>query len=504
MKKLWKKLLAVTTAVMMAITLLPAMANAETTQKSQIFDKNEATLEIAKTDSKGTSLPGAEFKIYRVATVATTGTQVSYNVEESFKDAAVNNEDLQKLGTLAPSALESLAQKLAKYASVNQIKEAGLYTSGQSGKFTVDKNHFGIYLVVETTAPAGYNLGAPFFVDLPRTSDDGSTWVYDVVAAPKNGSNTLVKKIMINGEEKDATSVKRGDSVNYKVTGTLPYLTEEELAQKTITLTVEDTLSNGLVFNTTDTTKNNLVFNINGSEADKTKYSVSYKESKFIITITDNNYIKNNNGKSIELTYIATVSDSLSYKNAGLNNTIIKVNNEQKSKSDQPEVYTYGIKVVKKLGDKVAGQNEVEFGLYTDSEGKNPVMKDDKAMTGKTDDKGEILFNGLTAADTKNGTTYYLKELKTKDGYTLLSKTIEVKLIPVLANGQPTGSVTCTVDGAEPQENTIRLATATVTNNEGFNLPSTGGMGTYIFTIAGLVIMAGAAFLLIASKKRRA
>lgn len=31
MKKLWKKLLAVTTAVMMAITLLPAMANAEST-----------------------------------------------------------------------------------------------------------------------------------------------------------------------------------------------------------------------------------------------------------------------------------------------------------------------------------------------------------------------------------------------------------------------------------------------------------------------------------------
>lgn len=31
MKKLWKKLLAVTTAVMMAITLLPAMANANAT-----------------------------------------------------------------------------------------------------------------------------------------------------------------------------------------------------------------------------------------------------------------------------------------------------------------------------------------------------------------------------------------------------------------------------------------------------------------------------------------
>ena len=40
-----------------------------------------------------------------------------------------------------------------------------------------------------------------------------------------------------------------------------------------------------------------------------------------------------------------------------------------------------------------------------------------------------------------------------------------------------------------------------VVNNKGFNLPATGGMGTYLFTIGGLVIMAGAALLLIASKK---
>ena len=40
MKKLLKQLLAVTTAIMMAITLLPAMANAEVTPPSTIFDKN--------------------------------------------------------------------------------------------------------------------------------------------------------------------------------------------------------------------------------------------------------------------------------------------------------------------------------------------------------------------------------------------------------------------------------------------------------------------------------
>ena len=49
MKKLWKKLLAVTTAVMMAITLLPAMANAEST----ITDPQaKGSLTINKTTNK--------------------------------------------------------------------------------------------------------------------------------------------------------------------------------------------------------------------------------------------------------------------------------------------------------------------------------------------------------------------------------------------------------------------------------------------------------------------
>ena len=40
-------------------------------------------------------------------------------------------------------------------------------------------------------------------------------------------------------------------------------------------------------------------------------------------------------------------------------------------------------------------------------------------------------------------------------------------------------------------------------NKSGFNLPATGGMGTYLFTIGGLVIMAGAVLLLITSKKKK-
>lgn len=63
-----------------------------------------------------------------------------------------------------------------------------------------------------------------------------------------------------------------------------------------------------------------------------------------------------------------------------------------------------------------------------------------------------------------------------------------------------------TVDGISVKNNMTEDGVVPVglQNKSGFNLPATGGMGTYLFTIGGLVIMAGAALLLIASKKRRA
>ena len=63
-----------------------------------------------------------------------------------------------------------------------------------------------------------------------------------------------------------------------------------------------------------------------------------------------------------------------------------------------------------------------------------------------------------------------------------------------------------TVDGNSVKDNMTEAGVVPVglQNKSGFNLPATGGMGTYLFTIGGLVIMAGAALLLIASRKRRA
>jgi len=46
-------------------------------------------------------------------------------------------------------------------------------------------------------------------------------------------------------------------------------------------------------------------------------------------------------------------------------------------------------------------------------------------------------------------------------------------------------------------------ATVTVTNNQGFTLPKTGGMGTVMFTVAGVALVGIAVLILVSSRKKR-
>ena len=46
--------------------------------------------------------------------------------------------------------------------------------------------------------------------------------------------------------------------------------------------------------------------------------------------------------------------------------------------------------------------------------------------------------------------------------------------------------------------------TTVVKNSKGFTLPTTGGIGTFVFTFAGIAMMAAAVILLITGKKKKA
>lgn len=88
-------------------------------------------------------------------------------------------------------------------------------------------------------------VSVPFLVSLPFTGKDGKT-VIDLKVYPKNstGEDSIDKKIVEGEKEKLTTAANIGDTVNYKVTYSVP-VTENGLESLVIT----DTMSKGLTFN---------------------------------------------------------------------------------------------------------------------------------------------------------------------------------------------------------------------------------------------------------------
>ena len=169
------------------------------------------------------------------------------------------------------------------------------------------------------------------------------------------------------------------------------------------------------------------------------------------------------------------------------------------------DLYTFAVRIIKTGNDGTEVDpnylDNVKFELYADDKGTLGA----KVAGGDTQDGGILTFDELDAD--KEGTVYWLKEVETVDGYTLLANPVKVTLLPVYDQSTETytGALEYQIDDGEKLSTTSqapRVAEISVVNNKGFSLPETGGMGTYLFTIGGIVIMAGAAFALIAMKKR--
>lgn len=522
MKKLLKQLLAVTTAIMMAITLLPAMANAETTgtgttpAKTQPADAptvdhtQTGKITIQKTKTDGSFLEGAHFSIYKIASLSdATSTALTYN---TLDDKVVTNDDISDLGDKSTAELEQLASNVkdrvtAENYKGNVQKVGKDVISNTEGTASSDDLDLGLYLVVETSAPQPYVAGAPFFVDVPRTETktvegkNVSYWEYNVKVHPKNGKNELKKQIKVNNTYVGADTVKPGDTITYEVTGSLPYLTQQELSNQNKYFTISDKITGEMCYEGDI----NVVINVKDSANKETrKATIATDKKSFSLKLTGDD-VEKFNGQEFTVTYNAKTTNNFVAGSAISNTAKVESNAATNPTPPIVNVYTFAIQINKKNTEEKAIEG-VTFKLYDNKE-----CTGDPIATGKTDEKGIIKFDGLDADNNDgNGTTYYLKETATEDkSYSLLANPVKVTLIPTYKENSTTydGGLKYKInDGDEKtsDDNNVRTAIADIVNKKGFNLPSTGGMGTYIFTIGGLVVMAGAVLLLVSSKKKRA
>ncbi len=194
---------------------------------------------------------------------------------------------------------------------------------------------------------------------------------------------------------------------------------------------------------------------------------------------------------------------------------------------DKVVVFTYELDVTKIDGaDKeksFAEQKKLkdaEFVLYRGTDANPEYAKVDanakiqkwtndinNATTLKSDANGLFKVIGLDDG------TYYLKETKAPNGYNILKNDIKVQIEANTTNGQNgNGKVTelqalnvKVNDGTENSGNFLTgIVNITVENNQGSILPETGGIGTTIFYIVGVVLVLGAGVLLVTKKRMNA
>ena len=117
--------------------------------------------------------------------------------------------------------------------------------------------------------------------------------------------------------------------------------------------------------------------------------------------------------------------------------------------------------------------------------------------------QGHIVVKGL------EDHTYSLTETATDKGYVLLKDAIKI-VIKTAENGQCEKcgakllTASATVNGKDASmTDGNAIVPLTVVNNPGFDLPKTGGYGTWMFTIGGMALLGAAAFIVIRRCKHK-
>lgn len=471
MKKVIKKMLAVTTAVMMMLASVISVSAAGAQGTISFHTGNH-------------DVNGVEFKVYRMMDATVSGSNIAYTINADFKNFFT--DDL-----LSGVAGESKDDKAYNYVKENVTKEefqnkvkeyaktinATSTFTGEANKkeYAVENVDFGYYVVI----PNG-EVFAPSFTTLSKDTQN----VY-----LKGKEPGVEKKV----NDKDWDSAQIGDTVNFTVTSMVPNMTG--CTEYFFKLT--DTMSEGLTV-TNETL--NLAVTIGNTTLNAQDYTVTIDGENITVEIKDFIKYKEQANEEIVFTYSAVLNEK---GNADTNTANVHWGNDAnhltEGKPDTVYVHTHQL-IINKKNEQKENLAKAEFELYRGTDvnadpikfvdlknGTYRVAKVGEANTTTTlvsPANGTITVKGLDEGD------YRLVETKAPDGYNKLSAPVEIKITATSNNGGQTVEVSGNVHE--------------VINKSGSLLPETGGVGTVMFTIVGVVgILLIAASLLLGNKKKK-
>ena len=331
------------------------------------------------------------------------------------------------------------------------------------------------------------------------------TYKYDdnQLIAPLDETVVAKAETYHTDKDVDKATAEVGELVTYTVKTVVPYQSKDADGQSKVTeFKISDQLTNATLYLTGNAIKGvNPVntFTFNGVSKDDLKLDATLNgktafELNLISLVTDDNTYA---GQEVVITYTALVGKNNTINNKATstqdsngtttytyngNATITKKDLEEKHTLKGAQFAVYKIKDDKKLYAGIDAEGWFTGIWY--EEGANGAVPDEAGKI-TTADNGTATVKGLTVG------TYYFKEVVAPDGYSINTDDLSFKMITTTnENGTVTGVT------AENPENIV------MKDSKLSALPSTGGIGTTIFTIAGCVIMIAAAGLFFASRKK--
>lgn len=490
---------------------------------------------------------------------AQLGTESDDNsVKEAFSTASA--EDVAKFYDALAAAIRSGG---ANGVTLNPANTSG--TIATNGSCTIENLAMGNYLVLieggmKVYRPSAVNL-VPVWKEATGAGETSEWVLFNAEVKLKSSDLTLTKQVY-DGEITtvsapawgETAQVAIGDTVTFKLTALVPNYPENalhdgyEISDKLPAgLTLGNVTVNG-VKNGTSSTSTPLTEGETGAyvltKADSTATRPTGGQNANVTFNLEFDYDKIKEYDEIEVTYTATVNADIkvigqdSNTNGNINTAYLDYNNNPygtvadstntwKTAQDSATVFTYGMEITKTDDAQQANRlTGAEFTLHKAGANGNAtgnaltfVEIGTGSGTYRRAKSGETPANTLVVggdnADTMKGVlkisgldvgTYILTETKAPGGYVKPAQPFKItisdeKTIGSENNSIPNGKVEFTENKTESEID--GYVKQTIQNTKGFTLPTTGGMGTVLFTAGGVLLMGAGLVVLVLFLRRR-
>lgn len=406
----------------------------------------------------------------------------------------------------------------ADYVVANSI-DAVTATATENSSVTITGLGAGYYAVLASNVPDGVSILNSI---LQVTRADGP-----VSVELKAESIPFEKEVSVGGSAPAADATASvGDTLTYTITSRVPNPADFTDITGYV---ISDTLTNQLLDpDSLVLTIGTTVFKSNPAAGENDINTIAaenygdYTSGSQSFSLTFNtNILAAYKGQNVTLTYSAELtSDAV---NINGNDATLEYTNDGNvsSQTAHTDVYTFGMDITKVFSDgSTTHYADVTFQLRTDAGnegtaiefagGNGVYVKADSDDTPKTTElaltsDGRLTLTGLNAG------TYYLVETATaeNDGFNLAAPVTVVLTQDADSKADLDGdTTTASMDGKNlnvtisENEKQVSLAGFEVLNQKGFQLPTTGGVGTWMFTIGGIVLIAAAGGVFFALRRK--